>query len=135
MAPPKTPNAARGTIHGTSHLDLVKFTIRALPMPAEIVAFLRANVSILKRLQFERAAADNAEDVEEDNESEQAAMSGDVVHAPTVRPDEYWDALSALCLKVGGEWADVVDSIWAFGPHGAGECLLIDGRMDGAPNS
>lgn len=97
--------------------------------------FLRDNVSVLKRLQLERAVADNDMTAVEEDEGEQAAVAGDVIHVPTVRPDEYWEQLRTLCKDASGEWADIVDTIWAFGPHGAGECLLIDARKDGRPNS
>lgn len=30
--------------------------------------------------------------------------------------------------RLGGEWADVVDRVWAFGPQRVGSCMLIDSR-------
>jgi len=49
---------------------------------------------------------------------------------PTVRTEQFWDALQAKCEDAGPEWAGIVDNIWALGPQGAGECLLIDSRKD-----
>ncbi|KAI0319365.1 P-loop containing nucleoside triphosphate hydrolase protein [Amylostereum chailletii] len=134
MAPPKTPGAVRGTIQGASSQNLVTFTIRAAPLPGPIVEFLRSNLTILKRLQSERAAADGAQGDDVD-EAELAAATGDIIRVPTVRTDNFWDALVDCCKAVGSEWASVVDAIWAFGPQGAGECLLIDARKDGTLNS
>ncbi|THH15351.1 hypothetical protein EW146_g5098 [Bondarzewia mesenterica] len=135
MAPPKTTGSPRGTIHGSSHLDLINFTIRAVPLPSSIATFIRDNLSVLKHLQSERAAAEGSAGLLDGDEEGQAAMSGDIVHKATVRSDEFWEALRQRCKEVGGEWTDIVDNIWAFGPHGAGECLLIDARKDGVPNS
>ena len=134
MVQPKTPGATRGTIEGASSLNVVTFTIRAAPLPEPIFEFLRSNLTVLKRLQSEHTVADRpqAEDV---SEVEQAAATGDIIYVPTVRTDNFWEALTELCKELGPEWINVVDSIWAFGPQGAGECILIDARKDGAANS
>jgi ribosome assembly protein 1 len=142
MAPPKTAGASRGTMHATGHQNLVSCTIRATPLPEPIVDFLRNNLAVLRRLQYERAAVEahttvgggEERDAELD-EAEQFASTGDIVRVPTVRSESFWDTLFEICKTCGGEWASVVDTIWAFGPHGAGECLLIDARKDGPPNS
>ncbi|ETW81849.1 hypothetical protein HETIRDRAFT_173530 [Heterobasidion irregulare TC 32-1] len=136
MAPPKTAGAPRGTVQGTSHLNLVNFTIRAVPLPNRITTFIRNNISVFKRLQHEQAAADDSTGTyDEEDESKEAGMLGDVMHKPTVRPEDYWHTLEEICREIGGEWVDIVDTIWASGPHNAGECLLIDARKDGNPNS
>ncbi|KNZ81299.1 Ribosome assembly protein 1 [Termitomyces sp. J132] len=134
MAPTKTPNALRGTIHGSSSSNIVKFTIRVSPLPKVILDFVLQNVSILKKLQHERRAKDSAEvhDKEEEQESENY---GEVVRKPSVGPEQFWEALQKVCEETGGEWADVTERIWAFGPQKAGGCLLIDNRKSGVPFS
>lgn len=135
MPPPKTAGAPRGTIPAVSHQNLVTCTIRAAPVPEPINNFLRSNIAVLKRLQNERAAAEDGAEEAEIDEAETAAATGDIIRVPTVRAEMFWDALAKVCTECGGEWMNIVDTIWAFGPQNAGECLLIDARKDGAPNS
>ncbi|KAF7768579.1 hypothetical protein Agabi119p4_7822 [Agaricus bisporus var. burnettii] len=47
---------------------------------------------------------------------------------PSVKPEQFWDALQDKCKEVGGEWEGITDKVWAFGPQRAGGCLLIDAR-------
>jgi ribosome assembly protein 1 len=157
MAPPKTPNAPRGIVHGASAQNLITFTVRAAPLPKPIAEFLRDNTSVLRRLRRERVAREalaasaskanaadtlaasvdgltldgqvfnSVEDLEAEEE-EELDVQTDVVRAPTVRLEQFWPALEALCTKAGGEWTTVPQRVWAFGPHGAGSCLLVDAR-------
>ncbi|KAG6910698.1 hypothetical protein DXG01_008742 [Tephrocybe rancida] len=137
MAPIKTPNAIRGTIHGSSSSNIVKFTIRASPLPQDILDFVLQNISILKKFQHDRRARDSAEAQDKALTEEQEGIDiyGDVVRKPNVAPEQFWDALQKVCKDAGGEWSDVPDRIWAFGPQKAGGCLLIDARKSGAPFS
>ncbi|KAG6868225.1 hypothetical protein C0993_006001 [Termitomyces sp. T159_Od127] len=141
MAPVKTSNAPRGTIHGSSSSNIVRFTIRAIPLPQAILDFVLHNVSILKKLQHERRAKDPTnEDLEEGqeadgNEADSHEDQGDVVRKPSVDPEQFWTALQEICKKSGGEWANVTERIWAFGPQQAGGCLLIDNRKSGTHSS
>jgi ribosome assembly protein 1 len=128
MAPPKTPGSPRGTIHGASFQNLVTFTIRAVPLPDVIADFLRSNLIVIKRLLADRSDSTAPEEVED--EAERAATTGDILRVPTVHPGQFWDALQAKCDEAGPEWAGIIDNIWALGPQGAGECLLIDTRKD-----
>ncbi|KAI9058442.1 translation elongation factor 2 [Trametes sanguinea] len=138
MAPPKTPGAKRGTIHGAAAHDLVKFTIRAVPLPAVIYEFLVDNLAILRRMQQERKAGEEAGkggDTGADGEDdENYDVQGDFIKKPTIKAEQFWHALEEKCREAGGEWADVADKIWAFGPQRMGTCLLIDTRP-GKPNS
>ena len=130
MAPPKTPGYPRGTVHGASFQNLVTFTIRAIPVPDVIADFLRSNLTVVKRLIVDWARSDNATSEEIEDEAEKAATTGDILRVPTIQPGQFWDALQAKCEEAGPEWAGIVDNIWALGPQGVGECLLIDSRKD-----
>jgi len=74
--------------------------------------------------------SDNATSEDVEDEAEKAATTGDILRVPTVHPGQFWDALQAKCEEAGSEWAGIVDNIWALGPQGVGECLLIDSRKD-----
>jgi ribosome assembly protein 1 len=130
MAPPKTPGYPRGTVHGASFQNLVTFTIRAVPIPDIIVDFLRNNLAVIKRLIADSTRTDGTTSEEVEDEAEKAAATGDILCVPTVHPGQFWNALQATCEEAGSEWAGIVGDIWALGPHGAGECLLIDSRKD-----
>ncbi|KAF9236515.1 P-loop containing nucleoside triphosphate hydrolase protein [Melanogaster broomeanus] len=125
MAHPKTPNAVRGTIKGASPHNLVTFTLRSAPLPEGILLFIQRNITTLRALLQERNASDQG----------RHEMQGDVLHTPSVTPEQFWDAFEENCKEAGGEWSDIVDRIWAFGPQSAGGCLLIDARKDAAPLS
>ncbi|RPD62455.1 translation elongation factor 2 [Lentinus tigrinus ALCF2SS1-7] len=137
MAPPKTPNAKRGTMQGAAAQNLVKFTIRAAPLPAPILEFLLDNLAILRRMQQERKEGEgdglNADD-EEGLEDVDYDMQGEFIKKPTIKAEAFWPSLQEKCKEAGGEWTDIVERIWAFGPQRMGTCLLIDARS-GQPNS
>ena len=130
MAPPKTPGAPRGAIHGACFQNLVTFTIRAAPIPDLIADFLRNNLAVVKRLLADWTPSDSSSSVEVDDEAEKAATIGDILRVPTIHPEQFWDSFQTKCEEAGPEWAGIVDNIWAMGPRGAGECLLIDSRKD-----
>lgn len=128
MAPPKY-SSKRGLVNGSSAQGLVKFSIRAAPLPKTLLEFILDNVSILKRLQRERrnTPGGSADDHDHDEDDD----SGGILRKPTVRPDQFWAELESVCEKAGGEWnKSIVDKIWAFGPHKACGCLLIDARKN-----
>ncbi|KAG2033690.1 P-loop containing nucleoside triphosphate hydrolase protein [Suillus americanus] len=137
MAPSKTPNAVRGTIKGASTQNLVTFSIRAAPVPDIILQFLLHNLTTLRALQqdghTDRDTAGSSIDIV--SESELAGIQGDVLHTPSVRADQFWNALEEKCNEAGGEWVNISDRIWSFGPRHAGSCILIDYRKDTTPLS
>ncbi|KAF8073628.1 P-loop containing nucleoside triphosphate hydrolase protein [Lyophyllum atratum] len=137
MPPTRTPNAPRGTIHGVSSSNIVQFTIRAAPLPQEILDFVLQNISILKQFQHDRRARDSVEAQEKAIAEEQSGVDiyGDIVRKPSVSPEQFWDALQKICQEVGGEWSDITERVWAFGPQKAGGCLLIDARKSTTPFS
>lgn len=145
MEPTKTANAPRGTIRGTSAQNIVTFTIRAVPLTKPILDFVLDNLSIIKKM--DRKAESNAHNGTQsgdrapqhgDQSTADAEMEldvefdvqGEVARKPTVRPEQFWDALKELCTKAGGEWASLSDQVWAFGPQRAGGCVLVDARQD-----
>ncbi|KAG2060628.1 P-loop containing nucleoside triphosphate hydrolase protein [Suillus hirtellus] len=137
MAPSKIPNAARGTIKGASTQNLVTFSIRSAPVPSIILQFLLHNLTTLRALQRDgqtsRDTSSNSIDIV--SESELVGVQGDVLHTPSVKADQFWNALEEKCNEAGGEWVDICDKIWSFGPHHAGGCILIDYRKDMTPLS
>ena len=145
MAPPKY-SSKRGLVNGSSTQGLVKFSIRAIPLPKPLLEFVLDNSSILKRLQRERKNAlggftedDDRNKVDDDDSDRERSQddSEETFRKPTVRLDQFWTALEKVCKRVGGDWEKgIIDRIWAFGPHRAGGCLLVDARKSvKAPNS
>ncbi|KDQ09890.1 hypothetical protein BOTBODRAFT_116551 [Botryobasidium botryosum FD-172 SS1] len=126
MAPPKTAGAPRGTIHGASAHSAVKFTIRAVPLPESVTEFLQANVSIVKRMYNHENRLHGPKSSRNEEEEGGDITGGDVAHKPTVRLEDFWPALEKLLVEAGGEWAGVVDRIWAFGPNRVGPNILVD---------
>lgn len=137
MAPPKTANAARGTIRGASTQNLVTFSIRSAPVPDVILQFLLHNLTTLRALQQAGQTDGDTSDSSIDivSESELVGIQGDVLYTPSVRADQFWNALEDKCNEAGGEWVNISDRIWSFGPHHAGGCVLIDCRKDTTPLS
>ena len=136
MAPPKY-SSKRGLVNGSSTQGLVKFSIRASPLPKSLLEFILDNISILKRLQRERTNALGGSGEDQDKEYDDADHersyddSGETFRKPTVRPEQFWTVLEEVCKKAGGDWdKDIVDRIWTFGPLKAGGCLLIDARKN-----
>ena len=145
MAPPKY-SSKRGLVNGSSAQGLVKFSIRAAPLPKPLLEFILDNISILKRVQRERGntVGGSAEDHYQGEEGDDAIGhgrsyddSGETFRKPSVPPEQFWTALEEICKRTGGDWdKSIVDRIWAFGPHKAGGCLLIDARKSvRTPNS
>ncbi|EKM49571.1 uncharacterized protein PHACADRAFT_214132 [Phanerochaete carnosa HHB-10118-sp] len=155
MAPPKSGSAKRGTIQSAAAHNLLKFTIRAAPLPKSIFDFLRDNLALLRRMRQERASREedpsrpsspsrgaeenNGEENDERNYDEtddldEVDLQGEVLKRPSIRAEDFWPAFEAKCKEVGGEWEDVPERLWAFGPQKAGTCLLVDARP-GQPTS
>lgn len=136
MAPPKTANAKRGTMYG-SVSQLIKFAIRASPLPKALSEFLQDNLATLKRMGAVQSTSDRStrSDMDGLEEDEEFDVQGEIIRKPSVKPDEFWKALEGECKAVGGEWTNVANRIWAFGPQRAGGCVLIDSRADSATNS
>ncbi len=140
MGPPKSGSARRGAISGASANNIVQFTIRATPLPKVIWDFLQENLAILRRMQQERKSREEhktleAEQIAEEDDSDEVDLQGEVIRRPTVRPEDFWSVLREKCSEAGGDWEDLPEKVWAFGPQRAGTCLLIDSRNGGQSNS
>jgi len=135
MSPPKTSGARRGTIRGASSLNLVTFTIRATPLPKDIVQFIFDNISILTALQLETKPDSLDRHSEAEDYEERGAVNEGFLRNPTAKLGEFWEAFDAKCQEAGSEWKGIVDRVWAFGPHKTGGCILIDSRETEHPQS
>lgn len=130
MAPPKSAPARRGTIHGSAGHNLVKFTIRAAPLPQDVWELLRDNLALLRQQERKSREEGRAVDADDDQDADEVDLQGAVLKRPTVKADAFWGVLEEKCRAAGGEWADVAERLWAFGPQNAGTCMLIDSRED-----
>ncbi|KAL4251899.1 Translation elongation factor 2 [Abortiporus biennis] len=134
MAPPKFTGGKRGAVPGASVNDIVKFTIRASPLPSELWTFLQDNLAIIRQIHNEGINADDTEhsrDEQADEDIEEMDLQGEFIRRPTVKPGQFWTELEKICKRCGGEWDDILDRIRAFGPQNMGTCLLIDSRSFG----
>ena len=123
-------------MHGSSAHSIATFTIRVVPLPSEVTEFLQANQSVIKRLERERLQSETQEHslVNSDEKATMistAAAEGDLIQKPTIRAEDFWEALDQLLDKLGGDWKGSGKRIWAFGPNGSGPNLLIDSRASG----
>ncbi len=137
MALSKTPGAPRGTINGAISHDLVKFTIRATPLPPAILDFILQNQITIRNLVNNEGTEQHGK-YDSDGNAEQELVGhvhGDVDRTPTVSTDKFWETLHEVCQSAGEEWKDLDERIWAFGPRRTGGCILIDGRQGSLPHS
>ncbi|KAF9489018.1 P-loop containing nucleoside triphosphate hydrolase protein [Pleurotus eryngii] len=137
MAPQKTAGAPRGTINGAISHDLVKFTIRATPLPPPILDFILQNQITIRNLVNDGGSKQYGEDDSDENVDQELAghVHGDVDRTPTVSADKFWETLHEVCQSAGEEWKDLGERIWAFGPRRTGGCVLTDGRKGSHPYS
>lgn len=131
MAPQKTAGTPRGTINGAISHDLVKFTIRATPLPHPILDFILQNQITIRNLVNNEGSKEQGEYDSDGNVHQELAghVHGDVDRTPTVSTDKFWETLHEVCQSSGEEWKDLNERIWAFGPRRTGGCILIDGRQ------
>ncbi|KAK4050042.1 Cytoplasmic GTPase/eEF2-like protein (ribosomal biogenesis) [Microbotryomycetes sp. JL221] len=121
MVPSKHPEHPRGTLLGAVGSGLVKYSIRAVPMPSNITEFLTANLATIKRLQQDRRGG-----LKIDEESDEARGDVTTDELAVVKPDDFWQELDKVLEAAGKEWNGLADSVWAFGPRRIGPNLLID---------
>ncbi|KAG8698380.1 Cytoplasmic GTPase/eEF2-like protein (ribosomal biogenesis) [Ceratobasidium sp. 395] len=135
MPPPKTPNATRGTVHGSSAHGAVTFTIRATPLPEAITDFLQANISIMRKWLREghvQNTQDSAEGEATASEDEAAVEAdSDASQVPTVKYADFWPTFAKICEEAGTQWANLPSQIVATGPHHAGPNVLVNGANTG----
>ncbi len=118
MNPSRGVDGIRGRFSGSSVSKLVNFTIRGVPLPENIVHYLQKNAGTLQGLLADR----KVQNAEGDTSMEAGADAG---MKPT-KPEDFWKQLAQLLDAEGGEWKDVADHIWAFGPKQVGPNILID---------
>ncbi|KAF8579687.1 ribosomal protein S5 domain 2-like protein, partial [Ramaria rubella] len=138
LPPPKAGlTVPRGTVTGSSSHGLVKFIIRAFPLPEEIIEFLQANLSLVKKIRrgVEARTSKRIEAGEDDTDDVPGGTEGDVERRPTVQLHEFWDTLATLFAQAGPEWKGTCDHIWSFGPVRVGSNILVDRRPGTVVNS
>lgn len=123
MAPPKTKDAPRGTVHGSLLNGLVTFTLRAVPLPPKLVDFLLAHTSSIAAMQTQQS---DAVPTEEELQEEREAGEGLGEQGRALSSGEFWAEFEEVCGGVGGEWVGASERVWAFGPRRVGGCLLLD---------
>lgn len=121
----------------------VSLTLRVVPLPAEVTAFLTTHTETLKRMRVTgegrhkssgRSEAASGiqtphEDIAQGADAsdlllaiDAAATSGTIMNEET-----FWTELEQLFKKAGSEWSSVdLDRVWAFGPKGIGANILFD---------
>jgi ribosome assembly protein 1 len=115
MAPPKTKDAPRGTIHGSLFNGLVTYTIRALPLPEPVIDFLSAHTATIANLLSHSAG--DGDDLDASDAQGQARL---------LAPEQFWEELEGLFKEAGQEWAGAAERIWAFGSKRVGPNVLLD---------
>lgn len=131
MVSPKTAGAPRGTINGTVLNGLVKFRLRAMPLPEGVETFLLSQQGAISRMLVrERGDKEDEEetDVQEGTEGGSAESEGSEgqQEARQLSPEEFWTELERLLNKAGGDWVGAADRVWSFGPKRVGANLLLD---------
>ncbi|KAK0201837.1 P-loop containing nucleoside triphosphate hydrolase protein [Desarmillaria ectypa] len=134
MPPPKTTGSPRGTMKGVSSQGIATFSIRVCPLPKAILEFILDNLLVLKILERDHRSVDSATTSEEFDQN-YVDVNGEIFRKPTVKVEQFWPTLNDVLGKVGGEWGNILDRIWTFGPQRAGACMLIDARKTGSVRS
>ncbi|WFC98912.1 Cytoplasmic GTPase/eEF2-like protein (ribosomal biogenesis) [Malassezia yamatoensis] len=137
MPPPKMSGAPRGTVSGTALNGAFHYTIRAVPLPAEITDFLVINQTTIRKLLRkgrQESEGDDDQDPDDNHSSFPSDMrsntekesDGNDQQAKQVSVRYFWDELQKVCDRCGPRWASILDQICAFGPRNIGPNLLID---------
>ena len=101
MAPPKTPGAPRGTVHGASSQNILVFTLRATPLPSPILEFILENLATLRQLHLNQTSErDNEQFAGDNDELDGVDLHGDIVRKPNINRDQFWDAFHNICKEV-----------------------------------
>jgi ribosome assembly protein 1 len=115
MAPPKTKDAPRGTIHGSLFNGLVTYTIRAQPLPEPVIEFLSAHTATIANLLSHSAG--DGDELDASDAQGQARL---------LAPEQFWQELEALFKAAGPEWSGAAERIWTFGSKRVGPNVLLD---------
>jgi ribosome assembly protein 1 len=106
---------------GSIASGLVSYKIRAVPMPEETTNFLSANSATIRQMQRGRHA--DAAD-EEHSKGSQGLEGGN--EGRNLKPEQFWPAFEDKTSRIGPDWKDVAEHIWALGPRRVGPNMLID---------
>ncbi|MBW0480130.1 hypothetical protein O181_019845 [Austropuccinia psidii MF-1] len=147
MPPPKTKDHPRGTIKGSVLGGLVNFTIRAVPLPEQITAYLVKYSDFLKdtslRREFKPTSPDDFS--EKLTPTKASGPNGYQRTATNIAPSMnnqdslFWSGLDQISQKstktqLDPVFQDLTNSIWAFGPKRSGPNLLLD-KLPGSVRS
>ncbi len=68
----------------------------------------------------------------DDELDEGVDLHGDVIRKPTTRRTIFGRRWRAFVTNWVASGENLADKIWAFGPHSAGGCILVDARAGDA---
>lgn len=155
MPTPRNLELPRGTISGSVSNGLLKYTIRAVPLPGQITDYLDKASDVIRNIaprhrsnqgrlilshkaSSEQAAQRNLDDPSQSSPEE--VDHNDLILDPTAPPTAssvpegaaFWFGLNELNAKhMNKDLEDIVDKLWAFGPRRIGPNVLLD-RFSGS---
>ena len=138
MLPPKNKDLPRGTVIGTTTSRQITVQLRVRPLPKAVTEFLDKNAGVIRKLYSEKKAQEESKrgltTSSEMVEAEHEADDGPMRDTGMLSLLDFREKLREIFTEVKGResfWADVVDSITAFGPRRTGPNLLIDSTLEG----
>lgn len=126
LAPPKTKDAPRGTVHGSLMAGLVTYTIRALPLPEPIINFLLSQTNTIANMLAQKKSAEAEGTIDDADADVDIELDAEGSQGRLLTSTQFWEELEGLCKEAGGEWVGAADRIWSFGPKRFGANLLLD---------
>lgn len=122
MQPLADKDTKRGSSSTNVANDQIHFTLRVVPLPAEVVTYLDRNAATIKDVQLNRAQFLESEHATELEDEE------DVVNRGIRTLSDFKSELKALFAqqKDADQWESVVENICAFGPKRIGPNILVD---------
>jgi len=126
LPPTKTASSKRGTINGSAASGQVTFTIRAVPLPAQVTQYLKDHSQSIRNLQEEKKLSDT--DEEAGSLLQVDGNGGTGIDQKAISPTQFWKGLKALLGQAPIDGLTSIDTIWSFGPKRFGPNILVDGR-------
>jgi ribosome assembly protein 1 len=138
MNPPKDPNLPRGTVIGVTVSKQVTVRLRVRPLPANVTEFLSKNAGAIKRLFSDQTDEEGSQQLSDDTPTEGDGMEEaeqlETGHTLTLGEfkKQLQDAFNDKDNKGQREvWANIIDTIAAFGPRRIGPNILVDATKEG----